>query len=330
MGTLGRYLHDARVARGIDLRDAAQQTRISLQYLRALEEENFAKLPGDVFVRGFLKNYAKFLRLDESEVMKQYAEMVKKPLPAGAAANQAPEAAEKPEKPHRSSKIPVEPFIWGAGIVAILILFLLTALPSRHHKAQRGAEAPKEVRPELSSLSSTLSSSVTPSTPEKLYLEVFALDNTWLLVRTDASPQKKAVLKKGESLIWSAEQRFLLSYGSAGAVRLLLNGQELTVNEPKNAVIRDLTITAAGVMSRKTPTEQRPAGPKSKPAAAVRTKPSSTAVQQHTPAVPAPQKTPSASAPQQTPAVNAPEPPQPALPLPPAPGKMPKRPGNKP
>src|SRR5512143_636041 len=264
MGTLGRYLHDARVARGIDLRDAAQQTRISLQYLRALEEENFEKLPGDVFVRGFLKNYARFLRLDEAEVMKQYAAMVQKPAPAGVANQVQEAAAEKHEKPRRSSKIPIEPFVWGAGIVIILILFLLTALPSRHRKAPArvAAEAPTQV---LSELSST----VTPSAPEKLYLEVFALDNTWLLVRTDSSPQKKAVLKKGESLIWSADQRFLVSYGSAGAIRLLLNGQELTVNEPKSAVVRDLTVTAAGIVSRKTPTmQQRPASPKSKPAQA--------------------------------------------------------------
>ncbi|HET7319236.1 MAG TPA: RodZ domain-containing protein [Nitrospirota bacterium] len=310
MGTLGKYLHDAREARGIDLRDAAQQTRISLQYLRALEEENFEKLPGDVFVRGFLKNYARFLRLDEAEVMKQYAEMVQKPAPAGVANQVQEAAAEKHEKPRRSSKIPVEPFVWGAGIVIILILFLHTALPSRHRKAPRmAAEAPTQV---LSELSST----VTPSAPEKLYLEVFALDNTWLLVRTDSSPQKKAVLKKGESLIWSADQSFLLSYGSAGAVRLMLNGQELTVNEPKNAVVRDLTITAAGVISRKTPTEQRPERPRIKPAAAVQTKPSPTTTPQQAPSVPAPQQTPS---------VGSPQPPQKTLPLPPAPGKMPKR-----
>jgi len=301
MGTLGRYLHDARVARGIDLREAAQQTRIGVQYLRALEEENFKKLPGDVFVRGFLKNYARFLHLEEAEVMRQYTEMIEKPVPvSGVIVAKEPVAA---EKPRRSSKIPMEPFIWGAGIVIILIVFLLTALPSRHHKeSHRASETPPAGSPELSSAQ-------TPSTPEKLYLEVFALDNTWLLVRTDASPQKKAVLKKGESLIWSADQRFLLSYGSTGAVKLLLNGQELTVNEPKNAVVRDLTVTAAGIISRKTETEQRQAaGPRRKPAAAVHTRPSPTAL------------------PQLTPPVNASQPPP--HPLPPAPGKMPKRPAQ--
>jgi hypothetical protein len=102
---------------------------------------------------------------------------------------------------------------------------------------------------------------------DKLYLEVIALENTWLLVRTDTSPQKKAVLNKGESLIWSADERFLLSYSSAGAIKLLLNGQELTVNEPKNAVIRDLVITAAGIENRKIQAEKLRPATTGKPAA---------------------------------------------------------------
>jgi hypothetical protein len=74
------------------------------------------------------------------------------------------------------------------------------------------------------------------------------------------------VLNKGESLIWSADERFLLSYGSAGAIKLLLNGQELTVNEPKSALIRDLVITAAGIENRTIQAEKsRPAKPR-KPA----------------------------------------------------------------
>ncbi len=264
MGTLGTYLQEARNTRGIDLREAAQQTRISIQYLKALEAEDFSKLPGEVFVRGFLKNYGKFLNLDESEVMKRYAELRQKPAAAAAGAAPAPASAaalaEPPapvkktaEEKQPSSKTPIEPFIWGAGIIVILIALLFTALPRRH--AKETPEAPKESQKSepTSSVPSDELASKAASTfirSDKLYLEVSALENTWLLVRTDSSPQKKAVLNKGESLIWSADERFLLSYGSAGALRLRLNGQELTVNEPKNAVIRDLTITAAGIENR--------------------------------------------------------------------------------
>ncbi len=253
MGTLGKYLRDARESRGIDLRDAAQQTRISIQYLKALEAEDFSKLPGAVFVRGFLKNYSKFLRLDESEVMARFGELQQTPSPGASArpsqATPQHAAAEEPG-PSTSEKIPVEPFIWAAVIIVVLVIALFAALPRRHRKEVQ--------HPAESSLPAGLQAPAPSGNqlkPEKLYLEVIALENTWLLVRIDTSPQKKEILAKGDSLIWSADERFLVSYGSAGALRLLLNGKELNVDEPKNAVVRDMTITSAGILNRKIQSE---------------------------------------------------------------------------
>jgi transcriptional regulator with XRE-family HTH domain len=241
MGTLGQYLRGAREARRIDLRDAAQQTRISITYLAALEKEDFAKLPGEVFVRGFLKNYGRFLDLDEREVMKRFHEL-RNPLAVhGDAADQKP--ATKVSDPSVNRGMPIEPLIWGAGIVIVLTILLFTALPTRHARdtGRVVAHAPAvQLEPVP----------VPAPAPDKLYLEVIALESTWVLIRTDASPQKKATLKKGESLIWSAGERFQLSYGDVGAIKLQLNGQELTVNEPKNTVVRDLAITASGVVNR--------------------------------------------------------------------------------
>jgi len=100
---------------------------------------------------------------------------------------------------------------------------------------------------------------------EKLYLEIIAQEDVWVLVRTDASPQKKAVLKKGENITWSADERFLLSYASVGALKIILNGNELTVNGPKNAVVRDLIVTGAGIAFQKVESEQPPRPRKPKP-----------------------------------------------------------------
>jgi transcriptional regulator with XRE-family HTH domain len=253
MGTLGTYLRSAREARGIDLREAAQQTRISLQYLKALEAEDFSKLPGAVFVRGFLKNYSKFLQLDETEVMKKFGELQQKPpvVTAAQAIEVAPQQIAEETKTSTSTKFPFELFIWGAIIAIILVIALFATLPQRHRK---------EIQPPQAT--SALIGGPMPATssdqlkPEKLYLEVIAVENTWLLVRTDTSPQKKAILSKGESLIWSADERFLLSFGSAGALRLILNGKELNVDEPKDTVVRDMTITSDGILNRKIQTER--------------------------------------------------------------------------
>ncbi len=263
MGTLGQYLREAREAREIDLRAAAQQTRISLHYLKALEEEDFARLPGEVFVKGFLKNYIKFLHLNETEVMKRYGEL--RPPKAAPSAVPASTDAEQPAAPGApAQKAPertaLEPFVWAAAIMLALVLFLFTALPSRHSR-----QAP----PEASlSPAGQIVPGLSPNKSEKLYLEVVALDNTWLLVRIDTSPQKKAVLKKGESLVWSADERFQLSYSGSGALKLALNGKELSVTEPKSGVIRDLTIIASGIVNRKVQPEfARPEGQKRKPTA---------------------------------------------------------------
>lgn len=250
MGTLGAYLKSARESRGLDLRDAAQQTRISFQYLKALEEENFSKLPGEVFVKGFLKNYVKFLKLDEAEVLKRYAEI--RSHSASSSAHPHPAAPPQPVKkpveapaiepaPHTTSW---EPFIWGTVIIAAIAVFVFSSPP------RKSSETPPVSTSPLTALTSTQTGTQQAVKPEKLYLEIIGLDSVWVLVRIDSSPQKKAVLKKGESVIWSADERFLISYGNINAIKLLLNGKELIVTGPQDSVVRDLTITAAGITSQ--------------------------------------------------------------------------------
>jgi hypothetical protein len=269
MGTLGFYLRAAREARGLDLRDAAQQTRISISYLKAIEDEDFSKLPGKVFVKGFLKNYAKFLGLPEDEVMKRYGELGKpQTAPASAPVPESPRVeqprhvpethAPAPEPAH-PGRIGVEPFLWAGAIVVGLVVFILTAMPAKRpdHK-EVGSTVSKATATDH--VQTTLTST---GIPEKLYLNIIALEDVWVLVRTDSSPQKKATLKKGENVTWSADERFLVSYGSVGAAKLELNGKELVVNGPKNAVVRDLIITSAGVAFQKVESEKpKPLKPK--------------------------------------------------------------------
>jgi hypothetical protein len=262
MGTLGQYLSSAREARSIDIRDAAQQTRISINYLKALEEEDFSKLPGEVFVRGFLKNYVRFLHLDEAEALKRYAELKPKAHPAPPPSPEMENTAPPPDSGARR-KMPVEPFIWGALICTALLLFLFASLPSKRVKKGHHPENIQQL-PLSTVPTDTL---LLPERTGKLYLEVIALEDTWLLVRTDTSPQKKAVLKKGESLIWSADERFLLSYGRVDALKLLLNGEELSVRGAKDTPVRDLAVSRAGILNQPLPAKQPqpPARPKPKP-----------------------------------------------------------------
>jgi flagellar biosynthesis protein FlhG len=68
----GPLLRQIREARGVDLHAIAHKTKIGINHLRAIEEERFDKLPAVVYVRGFLVEYARLLRLDVKQLLDTY------------------------------------------------------------------------------------------------------------------------------------------------------------------------------------------------------------------------------------------------------------------
>ncbi len=71
MATIGATLREARERRGLTIEQVAQDTRISARFLEALEAEAFELLPAPVYVRGFLRSYASYLKLDPQPLLDQ-------------------------------------------------------------------------------------------------------------------------------------------------------------------------------------------------------------------------------------------------------------------
>lgn len=72
MDELGTLLREAREARGVTLADAQEATKINSRYLEALEDGNYDILPSEVHVRGYLRNYSRYLRLDPKPLLDRY------------------------------------------------------------------------------------------------------------------------------------------------------------------------------------------------------------------------------------------------------------------
>lgn len=68
----GAFLQSIRKYRNLSLEDLADYTKISKSYLKAIEEENFAQLPAAAYVRGFISQYAKALKLSSDQVANAY------------------------------------------------------------------------------------------------------------------------------------------------------------------------------------------------------------------------------------------------------------------
>jgi len=69
----GHVLKDARQAQNLTLEKISQTLRIRKEYLEALEDHSIDKFPERVYIMGYVRNYAKLLKLDETKILQDFA-----------------------------------------------------------------------------------------------------------------------------------------------------------------------------------------------------------------------------------------------------------------
>jgi len=72
--SVGHLLRNARTAKGLSIDDVSRQLRLSAQQIEAIEKEDFEKLPGRTFLRGFIRNYANLVQLDPIPLLQMLPE----------------------------------------------------------------------------------------------------------------------------------------------------------------------------------------------------------------------------------------------------------------
>jgi cytoskeletal protein RodZ len=72
MGKVGSVFRDARLGKGLTLDQVSDETNISKRFLQGIESDNFEGFPGEVYILGFLRNYAEFLGLDAMQIVTRY------------------------------------------------------------------------------------------------------------------------------------------------------------------------------------------------------------------------------------------------------------------
>ena len=72
MQTIGERLEEARKRKGISIREAAEATKIRSDYLHKLESNSFDLNLPEIYIRGFLQNYANYLKLNAEKILADY------------------------------------------------------------------------------------------------------------------------------------------------------------------------------------------------------------------------------------------------------------------
>ena len=115
--TPGSVLRRNREAQGLKVADVVQVIRFSARQIEALERDDYASLPGAIAVRGMVRNYAKFLRLDATPLLEQLQPAV----PVSAAEVRPPANMGEAEPPTIVERVPPG-FVAAGALVMLLVL----------------------------------------------------------------------------------------------------------------------------------------------------------------------------------------------------------------
>ena len=122
---LGEVLRTAREAKGVDLARVERDTKIRARYLTALETGDYAELPGSVYTKGFLRNYAAYLGLDPEYLVDLYRLESAAPLTERPTVHAPP----RPITTRRNRALVVTPGAIAAALltvgVAAIIIYLV-------------------------------------------------------------------------------------------------------------------------------------------------------------------------------------------------------------
>jgi cytoskeleton protein RodZ len=244
---IGNSLREARLRQGFELPRVEADTKIRAKYLRALEEEHFEVLPGETYVKGFLRTYAEYLGLDGQLYVDEYNSRFarEEELPA-----QSP-AARRPRPRRMESNFIV---VALAGIVAVTIL-VVVAWKFGSSASSTSADLLTETglvdtTTKQTSTGTGANSAGQPPRPKpklaKLVLAA-ASGDCWLQVRAGSANGEllyEGTLQQGQTQRFVKSRRLWIQLGAPAYLTARLNGHRVRDFPDSPSIV---AVTAKGV-----------------------------------------------------------------------------------
>jgi len=258
-------LKSARLKKGISLQQMAAKTRIDLKFLEAIDNGNFGFLP-ELYVKAFIKQYAKVVDLDEQETINRYEEAKTGRLIEKDDSKSLLEKKIEIEKPIIETKLeePVKKFnddnakkmtekpqdkkkmfrllAYASGIVVLAVIIFIAFF-------NRSSNIIVEEKPYEKVLEETKDRYVVPEKKEEaininastdsLILQIAnvdSLDSAWVMVIYDDIRKEDFLLYPQRTKTVTALDNFKLTMGNSGVISLMLNNQKLKFDGLRGSV----------------------------------------------------------------------------------------------
>lgn len=242
----GEILKRRREDLQLNLKEIASLLKVRADYLEAIENNVFDRLPVEVYTKGYIRCYAQYLNVDAEPIISYYKEHLAKPQHATI----IPVASSKKKSP-----VPLfVSIILAAGIVVAVFLWRSeqgtvrqtlpektipqTAVSPVPAPVPENAAAPEKV-PEQMPVQS-LPSAASPASPEKKQehaLEFRAIETTWIYLKPKSNSPEEVLLQPGDSKVWKFSEQVFVKLGNAGGVRVNFDGKDLNLGAKSGEVL---------------------------------------------------------------------------------------------
>jgi hypothetical protein len=224
MAEIGARLREARMHAKIDINEVEVQTKIRAKYLRAIENEEWDRLPGEVYVKSFLRTYGAYLGLDTRQLLDDFKRLYEAPSDHELRPI-APLGRDRERGPHRL-RIPSWLAVAGVLVAVVAVLYLVgrqTGSKSTNTGTNHAAK-PAHRHPS----GHTRTATARPATRVKLQLVATAQIYV-CLVNGHGQPLIPGVIySPGQTIPVKSAGKLLLTLGN-GSVHMKVNGTTIPV-----------------------------------------------------------------------------------------------------
>ena len=242
MQTPGEILRAEREKKGLSIKDVEQATSIRSLYLTAIEQANYFVIPGEVYVKGFMRNYASFLGLNPQEILDMYRQTQNTPSPGV----EQPVSNPSSHQPSTTQKVKENRERTSSSLkwIAIILLFAIGAAGYWWFSTNTPNPAPnldKSAKPSPVVPSQPIQQlPVTPQPPPQtkpIVLIAKFIDECWTQVFVDGKEVYEGIPKVGETLTWEGQKTVVIRLGNASGADITYNGQPQAKLGAKGEVI---------------------------------------------------------------------------------------------
>jgi cytoskeleton protein RodZ len=232
--SIGEALRSAREAQGKSVEDAAAATRIRPSYLEALEQEHFEQLGGNVYAKGFLRSYARFLGVDPAPLLDAYRAQERPDAPLF---EHAPTAIRGGRASGRRGQT------WLAVAIVCVSIILVVSLWSLLRPAPDPTNAQPPFAPEPATTAVAGAGTSAPPTtarpaPSGVTVTLRYRAPSWTRITADGKVFFEGTPGPDERRTFRAKRSIDLILGAPAAVSLTVNGKDLGVPDRSGAIWR--------------------------------------------------------------------------------------------